>query len=147
MSGARPGPRHSAQAAPGATQRLLHDIVYSVVEEVCWDADYLYRSFTEHFAALMAQIYDKGGSDAAGSYTIPGIKSGREVRLSWRLEHRLDFHGPNCLRLDYRIEGVSPADGGHRGSVTVELGSGRVVDEPARVPRRPPRKSRASSSR
>jgi hypothetical protein len=132
-------PRGSAEISldGGTAQRLLHDALYRVVEEVCWDADYLYRSFTEHFTGLMSQIYERGGSDAGGSYTITGIKSGLEARIAWHLQHRLDFHGPNRLRLDYEIAGAAPGTGGRGGSIMAELGTGRLVEDQITVPPRP----------
>jgi hypothetical protein len=133
-------PKGSAEnpSGGGNAARLLHDEVYRLVEEVCWDADYLYRSFTEHFAGLMGQIYDRGGSDAGGVYTITGIKSGLEARIAWHLQHRLDFHGPNGLRLDYEIAGTASGAPARRGSLAAELGTGRLVEDRITVPRRPP---------
>ena len=109
--------------------RYLHDSLYRIVEEICWDADYLYRAFTEHFSGLMGQIYARGGSDARGSYTITGIKSGLEARMEWSLQHRLDFHGPNRLCLDYRITGGTEGDAARGGSILAELGSGLVEED------------------
>ena len=134
------------QSGPG----LLHDELYRLVEEVCWDADYLYRSFTEHFTGLMSQIYDRGGSEGAGVYTITGIKSGLEARIAWHLQHRLDFHGPNSLRLDYEVGGAASGGGARRGSIMAELGTGRLLEEQVTVPPRPPGKGggpRRSGSR
>jgi hypothetical protein len=120
-----------AAAGRETTPRLLHDILFLIVEEVCWDADYLYRSFTCHFSGLMSQIYDTGGSASGGSYTITGVKSGRIARITWSLQHRLDFHGPNQLRLEYEIADETPgaSDGG---SILAELGTGRVLESDRR---------------
>jgi hypothetical protein len=125
--GNRRGARPPGEPVRGP--RLLHEALYGIVEEVCWDADYLYRAFTEHFSGLMGQIYSRGGSDAGGSYAITGIKSGLGARIEWSLEHRLDFHGPNRLRLDYRIEGGTAGAAVREGSILVELGSGRVEQD------------------
>jgi hypothetical protein len=122
---------HSAGAA---RSRLLHEVLYGIVEEVCWDADYLYRAFTEHFSGLMGQIYGQGGSHSGGSYTIAGIKSGLEARIEWSLEHRLDFHGPNLLRLDWRIGGGTAGGAARGGSILAELGSGRLEQDGVTAP-------------
>lgn len=129
------------QPAGESAAGLLHDELYRLVEEVCWDADYLYRSFTEHFTGLMGQIYEKGGSEGDGVYTITGIKNSLEARIAWHLEHRLDFQGPNRLRLDYEIAGTPSDAGARQGSIVAELGTGRLVEERLTVPRRPPGRS------
>jgi hypothetical protein len=141
MERRRPKERAAVSLDGQSAPRLLHDALYGMVEEVCWDADYLYRSFTEHFTGLMSQIYDRGGSDGGGVYTITGIKSGREARITWHLQHRLDFHGPNRLRLDYEIAGAAPGSGARGGSIMAELGTGRLVEDQLTVPRRPPGRS------
>lgn len=116
----------------GGPPQFLHDALYQIVDEVCWDADYLYRAFTEHFSGLMAQVYERGGSAAGGSYTITGIKSGLEARIAWSLQHRLDFHGPNRLRLDYEIAGAAPGPAARGGTILAELGTGRVLEKDQR---------------
>ena len=67
---------------------MLHDLVYRIVEEVCWDRDYLYRAFTGSFSELMTAIYGRGGTEARGSLVVSGVKSDVEARITWRLQHQ-----------------------------------------------------------
>ena len=82
---------------------MLHDLVYQIVEEICWDRDYLYRCFTEVFSELMNGIYRQGCSRAGGNLVVNGVKSDVEARISWRLQHQLDYFGPNALKLEFEI--------------------------------------------
>jgi hypothetical protein len=77
----------------------LHDWLYQVVAEVCYDRDYLYLAFVRHFSALMGQIVERGRFEDRGTYALPGMKSNRSARLEWRLEHALTWDGPNRLEL------------------------------------------------
>jgi hypothetical protein len=100
----------------------LHDWLFEVVEEICWDREYLYRSYVETFTALMRSIYEHGPHAARDAIVIPGLKSGIEVALEWRLAHQLDFRGPNTLhvsamRRDAGAAGAAGASGAARTAV------------------------------
>ncbi len=77
----------------------LHDWLFQVVAEVCYDRDYLYLAFIRHFTALMGLIVDRGRFEARGEYSLPGMKSNLSARLEWQLEHQLTWMGPNRLQL------------------------------------------------
>ncbi len=124
--------RPKNQDSPPETESspaFLHDLLYRIVEEVCWDKDYFYRSFTGHFSAMMAQIYDEGGTAARGSHEVNGIKSGLNARISWKLQHQLDYFGPNELLIDYEIWNETSGARMHRGATVFELGSGCAVEK------------------
>ncbi len=77
----------------------LHDWLYQIVTDVCYDRDYLYLVFIRHFTALMNQIADQGRFESSGKYTIPGMKSNLSAQLEWQLEHQVSWMGPNRLFL------------------------------------------------
>ncbi len=107
-----------------ALPSCLHDALYRIVEEVCWDSDYLYRSHTEHFCALMNGIYEAGQGASRGEYRFNGIKSGLQALITWRLQHRIDYQGPNQLMLDVTISSETSGTPERRGSLLFELGTG-----------------------
>ncbi len=110
---------------PDGEPACLHDALYRVVEEICWDSDYLYRSYTEHFCALMHGIYDAGKGASRGDYRASGIKSGLEAAITWRLQHRIDYQGPNQLMLEVTIRSETPGTTDRGASLLFELGTGR----------------------
>jgi hypothetical protein len=114
-------------SGPPPSPRLLHDLLYRIVEEVCWDKDYLYRSFTGHFSALMTQIYERGATAGRGSYEVNGIKSDVEARISWRLQHRLDYFGPNELLISCEIRRTPSGRPVRTEEMVFDLGTGCAV--------------------
>jgi hypothetical protein len=102
----------------------LHDWLYARVQSICFDREYLYRSFVEHFCVVMGQVYARGSVAGEGAYEIPGIKSGLRMSLRWSLAHQLSFQGPNPLRLRYA---VSVGEGGpivEEGEARFDLSTG-----------------------
>ena len=109
-----------------AAESTLHEWLFARVQSVCWDREYLYRGFVEHFGALMGQLYARGGVDGEGQYEIPGIKSGLRTLLSWRLDRQLSFQGPNLLRLRYTVlDGDGTAV--EQGEAAFDLSSGEAA--------------------
>ena len=82
----------------------LHDWIYKIVTEVCYDRDYLYACYVRHFTGLMNEIIEKGPSVQAGEYNIGGIKSNKNVRIDWQLERRLDWTGSNIISFSCQFE-------------------------------------------
>jgi hypothetical protein len=106
----------------GTASAILHDWLYRLVDEVCFDREYLYRAFVENFSALLKEIYRLGGTEGRGSYEFPGIKSGRRASLNWALAHRLNYSGPNILSFEYVIaEGEAEVE---RGQARFDLSTG-----------------------
>ena len=109
-----------------AAEATLHDWLFARVQSVCFDREYVYRSFVEHFGALMGELYAHGGTDGDGTYEIPGIKSGLRALLRWELGRQLSFHGPNPLRLRCSVmdgDGVAVEEG----EALFDLSSGETV--------------------
>jgi hypothetical protein len=77
----------------------LHDWLFQVVADACYDRDYLYLVFIRLFTALMNQILDRGRFENSGKYSLPGMKSNLSAQLAWQLEHHLSWMGPNWLQL------------------------------------------------
>ena len=104
----------------------LHEWLFARVQSVCFDREYVYRGFVEHFGAFMGELYARGGTDGDGVYEIPGIKSGLRALLRWRLGRQLSFDGPNPLWLQYTVIG---GDGTavEEGEALFDLSSGETV--------------------
>jgi len=88
----------------------LHDWIYGIVNEVCYDRDYLYACYIRHFTGLMNEITEKGPYEQSGIYTIEGIKSNKKASLSWRLDKRLDWLGLNAVTFCCKIESAVEAE-------------------------------------
>ena len=108
---------------PGSAPQSLHGWLYELMEELCYDREYLYLAFVEHFAALMKQVMSSGAAE--GAYEIPGIKSGRSARLAWVLDHRLSFMGPNVVSVSYVVDEEGAAD--ERGTVRFDVSTGMAA--------------------
>ncbi len=115
---------------PDREPSCIHDALYQVVQEICWDSDYLYRSYTEHFCGLMHGIYEAGRAASRGEYRLSGIKSGLEAVVTWRLQHRIDYQGPNQLMVELTVRGESPGARDRSASLLFELGTGRRLAVP-----------------
>jgi hypothetical protein len=106
---------------------MLHDWVYALVQDVCFDREYLYRCFVEHFSALMHEIHAEGRVMGGGEYRIPGIKSGLHAVIRWRLAHQVSYAGPNLVALSAELR----RDTGEREGIpekrAFELSSGAPV--------------------
>lgn len=85
----------------------LHDWIYEIVSEVCYDRDYLYPCYIRHFTGLMNEIIEKGSFEQAGTYTVEGIKSNKKASLNWRLDKRLDWLGFNAVTFCCEIESAT----------------------------------------
>ena len=83
---------------------MLHDWLYALAEELCYDQDYLYRYFVEHFGGFLGRIYREASRVPEGSYRMPGIKSNRQAELRWLLARQLDFIGPNLLTVRWKLD-------------------------------------------
>jgi hypothetical protein len=105
---------------PWGAPQSLHAWLYQLIEELCYDREYLYLAFVEHFTALMKQVMSSGAAE--GAYEIPGIKSGRSARLAWVLGHRLSFMGPNVLSVSYVV--TEEGDARERGTVKFDVSTG-----------------------
>jgi hypothetical protein len=111
------------QSAPNT----LHDWLYDLVCQVCYDRDYLYLSFVRHFGGLMATVEQAGPTQAAGTYAFAGLKSGLRVDLTWRLARRLDWLRSNWLALDYRIVDAASGEIQATGAGRFDVATGERV--------------------
>ncbi len=109
--------------AGGIIPRTLHEWLYRLMEELCYDREYLYLAFVEHFTGLMKLVMSSGAVE--GVYEIPGIKSGRRAFLEWTLEHRLSFMGPNILSVSYRVNRDETSE--EHGTVRFDVSTGTEV--------------------
>jgi len=81
----------------------LHDWIYEIVSEVCYDRDYLYACYIRHFTGLTNNIIETGSLACSGDYVIEGMKSNKNANISWQLERRIDWMGSNIINLDCKI--------------------------------------------
>ena len=109
----------------------LHDWLYDLVGEVCYDREYLYLFFLKHFQALMAEVIEQGRSVASGTYTMPGRKSDRQASLRWRLSRRVDWTAPNVLVIDWEIQDRYTGATRDHGIRSFALSTGEAVPGPA----------------
>lgn len=75
----------------------LHGWIYEIVAAVTYDRDYVYRSFYRVLQQLLGQVLEKGHAVAGGTVWIYGLKSDWDVRLHYRMQHRLNHIGLNPL--------------------------------------------------
>ena len=109
----------------GGATRTLHGWLYALMEELCFDREYLYLAFVEHFTGFMKEVLRTGGSSGIGEYPLPGIKSGRRAILKWALEKQLTFMGPNILSIT--VEADWSGAPGEREVLRFDLSTGAAV--------------------
>ena len=83
----------------------IHDWIFEIVDEICYDREYVYPSFVRHFCSLMQKIEQTGRLSGEGTYRVPGIKSNITAVLSWQFEHRLNLVGSNVIAVSCEFEG------------------------------------------
>jgi hypothetical protein len=105
--------------------RTLHEWLFALVEELCHDREYLYRSFVENFGGFMTSVYREGCTTPAGEFRIPGIKSGRYSVVRWALDHRVDYSGPNLLSIEATVSGAG--GGTEKKTARFDLSTGEAV--------------------
>jgi hypothetical protein len=105
----------------------IHDWLFQIVADVCYDRDYLYLAYIRHFTALMNQIVDRGRFESRGEYALHGMKSNLSAILDWQLEHHLTWMGPNrltlCCTQTNNLTGVAS----ETSSVCFDLSTGDLV--------------------
>ena len=82
----------------------LHEWIYEIVCEICYDKEYLYAVYVRHFAGLMNEIFEQGKIVNRGIYEIPGMKSGLKAKLEWQVEGRTNMMGLNVVSICCTIE-------------------------------------------
>lgn len=85
----------------------LHEWFYSLIDEICYDRDYLYLVYVRHFQCLMTEIIEKGNHQPSGAYVIPGLKNDLQACIDWQLERRLNWTGSNILAIHCRLQARS----------------------------------------
>lgn len=110
-----------------ARASTLHGWLYERVQSVCFDRDYLYRCYVEHYCALMREIYAAGSIAGGGHYVIPGLKSGLQAVLSWQVAHRVSFQGPNLLGITAVLRNDNGETEGGTDAAEFELSTGMAV--------------------
>lgn len=84
----------------------LHDWIYDIVCEICYDREYLYACYVRHFSALLTEIFEQGRIVDSGTYKIIGIKSNLVANFYWRLESRLNMMRLNVVTIRCAVENV-----------------------------------------
>jgi len=82
---------------------LWHDWLYELVTGICLDMDFLYLSFLRGYEELAGQIYCRGSVMPEGETAVPGLKSGFDLRIRWRLDGRARFMGRNAFTMTCEI--------------------------------------------
>ena len=78
---------------------LLHELVYDVIREICYDSEYIYMSYISAFSGLAGKIYAKGAACGSGGITIAGIKSDYNAVFDWELTRPIGFTARDCAIL------------------------------------------------
>lgn len=81
----------------------IHEWIYDIVCTLSYDRDYIYRSFVDHYATIMNGIFS-GHIKPAGEHDIAGIKGQNDARITWELNHRLQYMGLNTVRFQCEIQ-------------------------------------------
>jgi len=82
----------------------LHEFIYEVVNEICYDREYTYLLFVKNLYLLMDEIYKRGTVSGNGEYIIPGIKSNMCAIIKWQIAHRVNYTGPNTIKINCTLE-------------------------------------------
>jgi len=81
----------------------LHEWIYNIASDICYDREYVYPCYVRHFGQLMNDILEQGKLSQSGSYEIVGMKSDLKARLNWQLERCANLIGLNVVIIRYSI--------------------------------------------
>lgn len=102
----------------------LHEWLYRLVYEICYDREYVYFCYARHFSELTKHIFEQGRFSESGSYEIPGMKSGKRALLHWQLAHCIDLIRLNTVTIRCTIENSDTGKKESEVSQTFELSCG-----------------------
>lgn len=77
----------------------LHEWLFTIIDQICIDQDYKYLFFFEHFTKLLSEIIKTGSFVGEGIYLLSGIKTGVTIKMLWKLDHQINWMGPNILTI------------------------------------------------
>jgi len=103
----------------------IHDWIFEIVDEICYDREYVYPSFVRHFCSLMREVERTGRLSGEGTYRVSGIKSNINAVLSWQFEHRLNLVGSNVITINCEFEGT---DDPPEHNASFEMSSGEWIE-------------------
>ena len=107
----------------------IHEWVYKVVCDVCYDREYVYASFVRHFGFLMQEILEKGRFAESGTYVVPGMKSDLKATFTWQLESCIDLVRLNAVKISCVIESTYMGAAEPEESYWFELSTGEQIPE------------------
>lgn len=81
---------------------FIHEWIYDIVCAISYDRDYIYRSYSQHFEAIMNGIFN-GFVQQTGEYKIMGIKSDYNAGVYWELPRRINYVGLNTVKIRCNI--------------------------------------------
>ncbi len=105
----------------------LHDWIYEIVSEVCYDKEYVYASYVRNFTQLMNDILEKGRVSQSGNFEIGGMKSDLSASLHWDLERCANLLGLNVVSIKYRIKSSRTGVVESEGERNFELSTGEEI--------------------
>jgi hypothetical protein len=106
----------------------IHDWIYDIVCEICYDHEYIYLSYIRCFNSLIDQIFSSGNTIDEGKCTFSGIKSNYKAEIDWKLHHRVNFVGFNVVIIKCVIEDIISGLIVKEMSKNFEISSGEVID-------------------
>lgn len=105
----------------------LHEWFYQIASDICYDREYVYMFFVEHFSRFMHGIFEQGRFSESGTYVIPGLKNDLRAMLHWQLEHRVNCVGSNVLAIQWTMESISQKVVAAESRHTFELTTGELI--------------------
>jgi hypothetical protein len=102
----------------------LHEWMYELVCDVCYDREYVYAMYVRHFGQLMNDIMEQGKTCCCGGYEVTGMKSDLKAMLNWELERCVNLVGLNVVAIRYAIESMRTGKIESQGVRYFELSTG-----------------------
>jgi D-arabinose 5-phosphate isomerase GutQ len=81
----------------------LHEWLYDIVTNICYDRDYAYKAFCEAFNQLSTMMFTNGGTKEKGKIIVYGIKSEYNAKITYCFVHRLNYVGLNEVTVKCEI--------------------------------------------
>jgi len=105
----------------------LHEFIYHVVSEICYDKDYLYLLFYRNYSTLMDEIFELGKAAESGTVIFEGNKSNINAHITWLLSGRVNFMGCSPIRLDCVYMSKSTMEKTGFETACFDLSTGEVI--------------------
>ena len=107
---------------------MLHDLIYDVICEICYDYEYIYMSYVSVFNEITGKIYAKSIACESGFVEAAGIKSDYTAVFIWELIRRIGFTASDAAKFDIIIKNKYTGKNISHKKYILNISSGEITE-------------------